>query len=216
MIDNNDILQLSNDHSIEVDSHAFYKHPIQFKNSSSNKVMSFSTMFAFDLINEHGNQGRHQFAFTIFPSGALPGPYLGELNSKNNGNISDHVFMVAFTVTHPKFSDIDDNHVVVGLIQESTDAATRVHHQCLTRGVVGNVATRISVLFFWDSCWFVLNQTDLGWIDSYRLAEIDWFMLYRSVQANIGRFRLIPALNQAKIQVRIIIYIYIYKKKKKP
>ena len=148
MNDNNDILQLSNDHSIEVDSHAFYKHPIQFKNSSSNKVMSFSTMFAFDLINEHGNQGRHHFAFIIFPSGALPGPYLGELNSKNNGNILDHVFMVAFTVTHPKFSDIDDNHVVVGLIQESTDAATGVHHQCLTRGVVGNAATRISVLFF--------------------------------------------------------------------
>ena len=72
VIDNNGILQLSNNHSVKVDSHAFYKHPIQFKNSSSGKFMSFSTTFAFALINEHGNQGRHHFAFTIFPSGDLP------------------------------------------------------------------------------------------------------------------------------------------------
>ena len=51
VVDNNGILQLSNDHSVEVDSHAFYKHPIQFKNSPSGKVMSFSTTFAFALIN---------------------------------------------------------------------------------------------------------------------------------------------------------------------
>ena len=114
VIDNNGILQLSNNHSVKVDSHAFYKHPIQFKNSSSGKFMSFSTTFAFALINEHGNQGRHHFAFTIFPSGDLPSPYLGRLNSRNDGNISDHVFMVAFTITHPKFSDINDNQVVVG------------------------------------------------------------------------------------------------------
>ena len=77
--------------------------------------MSFSTTFAFALINEHGNQGRYHFAFTISPSGALPGPYLGRLKARNDGNISDHVFMVAFIIIHPKLSDIDDNHVVVGL-----------------------------------------------------------------------------------------------------
>nr|POE90811.1 l-type lectin-domain containing receptor kinase s.4 [Quercus suber] len=114
VIDNNGVLQLTNE-SVHDDSHAFYKYPIKFKNSSSGKVMSFSTTFAFALINEHGNQGRHHFAFTISPSGALPGPYLGRLKTRNDGNISDHVFMVTFTVSHPKFSDIDDNHVVVGL-----------------------------------------------------------------------------------------------------
>ncbi|XP_075669095.1 L-type lectin-domain containing receptor kinase S.4-like [Castanea sativa] len=114
VIDNNGVLQLTNE-SVQVDSHAFYKYPVKFKNSSSGKVMSFSTTFAFALINEHGNQGRYHFAFTISPSGALPGPYLGQLKARNDGNISDHVFTVAFTIRHPKFSDIDDNHVVVGL-----------------------------------------------------------------------------------------------------
>ncbi|XP_030928769.1 L-type lectin-domain containing receptor kinase S.4-like [Quercus lobata] len=114
VIDNNGILQLTNE-SVQVDSHAFYKYPIKFKNSSNGKVMSFSTTFAFALINEHGNQGRHHFAFTISPSGALLGPYLGRLKARNDGNISDRVFTVAFTVIHLKFSDIDDNHVDVGL-----------------------------------------------------------------------------------------------------
>ncbi|XP_050246225.1 L-type lectin-domain containing receptor kinase S.4-like [Quercus robur] len=114
VIDNNGILRLTNE-SVQVDSHAFYKYPIKFKNSSNGKVMSFSTTFAFALINEHGNQGRHHFAFTISPSGALLGPYLGRLKARNDGNISDRVFTVAFTVIHPKFSDIDDNHVDVGL-----------------------------------------------------------------------------------------------------
>ena len=114
VIDNNGILQLTNE-SVQVDSHAFYKYPIKFKNSSSGKVMSFSTTFAFALINEHGNQGRYHFAFTISPSGALPSPYLGRLKARNDRNISDHIFMVAFIVNHPKFSDINDNHVVVGL-----------------------------------------------------------------------------------------------------
>ncbi|KAK4579233.1 hypothetical protein RGQ29_029063 [Quercus rubra] len=114
VIDNNGILQLTNE-SVQVDSHAFYKYPIKFKNSSSGKVMSFSTTFAFALINERGNQGRYHFAFTISPSGALPGPYLGRLKARNDGNISGHVLMVAFTITHSKFSDIDDNHVVVRL-----------------------------------------------------------------------------------------------------
>ncbi|XP_065632497.1 L-type lectin-domain containing receptor kinase S.4-like [Quercus suber] len=114
VIDNNDILQLTNE-SVQVDSHAFYKYPIKFKNSSNGKVMPFSTAFAFALINERGNQGCYHFAFTISPSGALSSPYLGRLKARNDGNISDHVFMVAFTVSHPKFSDFDDNHVVVGL-----------------------------------------------------------------------------------------------------
>ena len=114
VIDNNGILQLTNE-SVQVDSHAFCKYPIKFKNSSSGKVMPFSTTFAFALINEHGNQGCYHFAFTISPSGALPSPYLGRLKAINDRNISDHIFMVAFIVNHPKFSDINDNHVVIGL-----------------------------------------------------------------------------------------------------
>ena len=74
VIDNNGILQLTNE-SIQVVSHAFYKYPIQFKNSSNGKIMSFSTTFAFALINECGKLGGHDFAFTISHS-------LGLFNTK--------------------------------------------------------------------------------------------------------------------------------------
>nr|POE90809.1 l-type lectin-domain containing receptor kinase v.5 [Quercus suber] len=127
--------------------------------------MSFSTVFAFALINEHGNQGRHHFAFTIFPSRALPGPYLGQLNSRNDGNISYHVFMVAFIATHPKFNDIDDNHVVVDLNKESTNTAIGVPHRHPTQGGLGNAVA----------------------------PETDRFMPYQLIQADIGRFNPILA-----------------------
>ncbi|KAM3714877.1 hypothetical protein ACJW30_01G368300 [Castanea mollissima] len=106
VIDNNGILQLTNE-SVQVVSHAFYKYPIQFKNSSNGKVMSFSTTFAFALINEHGKLGGHGFAFTISPS-------LDLFNTKKDGNISGHIFKVEFTVNHKKCGDIVDNHVRVG------------------------------------------------------------------------------------------------------
>ena len=108
MIDNNGILQLTNE-SVQVVSHAFYKYPIQFKNSSNGKVMSFSTTFAFALINERGKLGGYDFAFTISPS-------LGLFNTKKDGNISDHIFKLEFhTFNHTKFGDIVDNHVRVSL-----------------------------------------------------------------------------------------------------
>ncbi|XP_075667967.1 L-type lectin-domain containing receptor kinase S.4-like [Castanea sativa] len=109
MIDNNGILQLTNESVHQVVSHAFYKYPIQFKNSSNGKVMYFSTTFAFALIKERGKLGSHDFAFTISPS-------LGLFNTEKDGNILDHIFKVEFhTFNHPKFSDIDDNHVRVCL-----------------------------------------------------------------------------------------------------
>ncbi|KAM4093953.1 hypothetical protein ACB094_06G157800 [Castanea mollissima] len=109
VIDNNGILQLTNKSVHQGVSHAFYKYPIQFKNSSNGKVMSFSTTFAFALINERGKLDGHDFAFTISPS-------LGLFNTKKDGNILDHIFKVEFhTFNRTKFGDIDDNHVRVGL-----------------------------------------------------------------------------------------------------
>ena len=114
-IDNSGLLCLTNQTSQAV-GHAFYKNPIQFKNLSSGKVMSFSTSFAFAIIDKHGKQGGDGLAFTISPtsdlSGGGAGPYLGLFNATNNGNISNNVFAVEFdTVMDSQFGDIDGNHV---------------------------------------------------------------------------------------------------------
>ncbi|GMY08464.1 L-type lectin-domain containing receptor kinase S.4-like [Fagus crenata] len=117
VIDNSGILRLTNQ-SFQVVGHAFYKNPIKFKDSSA-KLLSFSTAFAFAIKNEHGHGG-HGFAFTISPTiklpGALPGPYLGLFNNRNDGNFSNHIFAVEFdTVKDLEFGDIDDNHVGIDL-----------------------------------------------------------------------------------------------------
>ena len=117
VIDNSGILRLTNQ-SFQVVGHAFYKNPIKFKDSSA-KLLSFSTAFAFAIKNEHGHGG-HGFAFTISPTielpGALPGPYIGLFNNRNDGNFSNHIFAVEFdTVKDLEFGDIDDNHVGIDL-----------------------------------------------------------------------------------------------------
>ncbi|GMY08469.1 L-type lectin-domain containing receptor kinase S.4-like [Fagus crenata] len=66
VIDDRGILQLTNQ-SVQAVGYAFYKYPIQFKNSSG-KVMSFSTAFAFAITHEHGKQGDHGLNFTISPT----------------------------------------------------------------------------------------------------------------------------------------------------
>jgi hypothetical protein len=48
-VENNGVLQLTDYNSTMVLGHAFYSYPIQFKNSSG-EVMSFSTSFAFVII----------------------------------------------------------------------------------------------------------------------------------------------------------------------
>ncbi|KAK6146896.1 hypothetical protein DH2020_017808 [Rehmannia glutinosa] len=115
LIDNNGILQLTNETS-RLLGHAFYPSPIQFKNSTSNTVFSFSTCFVFSIHPEYPKLGGHGLAFTIAPSkelqSALPSQYLGLLNSSNGGNSSNHLFAVEFdTVQDFEFGDINDNHV---------------------------------------------------------------------------------------------------------
>uniref|UniRef100_A0A2N9IFI1 non-specific serine/threonine protein kinase n=1 Tax=Fagus sylvatica TaxID=28930 RepID=A0A2N9IFI1_FAGSY len=100
VIDDRGILQLTNQ-SVQAVGYAFYKYPIQFKNSSG-KVMSFSTAFAFAITHEHGKQGDHGLNFTISPT----------IDSGRNGNNSHHGLALEFdTVLHSKYGGIDDNHV---------------------------------------------------------------------------------------------------------
>ncbi|KAL6534307.1 hypothetical protein OROHE_013232 [Orobanche hederae] len=109
------ILQLTNETS-RLLGHAFYPSRIQFKNSTTSSVFSFSTSFAFSIHPEYPKLGGHGFAFTISPSkelqSAQPSQYLGLFNSTTVGNFSNHLFAVEFdTVQDFEFQDVNDNHV---------------------------------------------------------------------------------------------------------
>ncbi|KAL8526880.1 hypothetical protein ACS0TY_015937 [Phlomoides rotata] len=116
---NNGVLQLTNE-TTRLKGHAFYPSPIQFKNSTTDTVSSFSTCFVFLIHPEYPKLGGHGLAFAISPSNklssALPSQYLGLLNSSDIGNFSNHIFAIEFdTVQDFEFGDINDNHVGVDL-----------------------------------------------------------------------------------------------------
>ncbi|KAJ0046011.1 hypothetical protein Pint_06350 [Pistacia integerrima] len=118
-IEDNGLLKLTNTTS-RVLGHAFYSSPIKFKNSTDSKSLSFSTCFAFAIINEYPELGGHGFAFTISPTkelvGALPSQYLGLLNASDNGNLTNQIFAVEFdTVQDFEFGDINGNHVGIDI-----------------------------------------------------------------------------------------------------
>lgn len=114
-IEKNGILKLTNNIRNSV-GHAFYSTPITFKNSTTQKLSSFSTAFAFAIKTEKHNQGGHGLAFVISPkkdfSKAYATQYLGLLSYETNGNPKNDLFAVEFdTVRDLNFKDISDNHV---------------------------------------------------------------------------------------------------------
>ncbi|KAK4836741.1 hypothetical protein QYF36_027264 [Acer negundo] len=118
-IEHNGLLKLTNT-TIRVLGHAFYSSPIKFKNSTTNKSLSFSTCFAFAIVPEYAELGGHGLAFAISATkellGALPSQYLGLLNASDMGNFSNHIFAVEFdTVQDFEFGDINDNHVGINI-----------------------------------------------------------------------------------------------------
>lgn len=119
-VDKHGILQLTNNTG-RLMGHALFPAPIQFKNSDSGPVMSFSTCFVFNIVPEYPRLGGHGLAFTVSPSqdfikSALPSQYLGLLNATEVGNFSNHLFAVEFdTVQDFEFGDINDNHVGINI-----------------------------------------------------------------------------------------------------
>ncbi|XP_062155762.1 L-type lectin-domain containing receptor kinase S.4-like [Alnus glutinosa] len=118
-IEDNGILRLTNV-TQRVLGHAFYSRPIQFKNSTDGKALSFSTTFAFATCPQYASLGGHGFAFTISREkglpGALPNQYLGLLNASDVGNSSNHMFAVEFdTVLDLELGDINGNHVGIDI-----------------------------------------------------------------------------------------------------
>ncbi|XP_062157399.1 L-type lectin-domain containing receptor kinase S.4-like [Alnus glutinosa] len=118
-VENNGVLRLTDYSSIMASGHAFYSHPIQFKNSSG-EVKSFSTSFAFVIVPQPGKQGGDGLAFAISPvqgiPGGNPGSYIGLFNASNNGNVSNHILAVEFdTYMNAEYGETDNNHVAVDI-----------------------------------------------------------------------------------------------------
>ncbi|XP_059458553.1 L-type lectin-domain containing receptor kinase S.4-like isoform X2 [Corylus avellana] len=118
-VENNGVLQLTDYNSTMVLGHAFYSHPIKFKNSSG-EVMSFSTTFAFVIIPQPWRQGGDGLAFAISPvkglPGGKPGEFIGLFNASNNGNFSNHILAIEFdTYMNQEYNETDDNHVAVDI-----------------------------------------------------------------------------------------------------
>jgi hypothetical protein len=119
-IEDSGILRLTNE-TERVLGHAFYSRPIQFKNSTDGKALSFSTAFAFAIVNQNPTFGGHGLAFTISRTKELPGAltnqYLGLLNASNVDNTSNHhMFAVEFdTVLDLELDDINGNHVGIDI-----------------------------------------------------------------------------------------------------
>ncbi|XP_043712716.1 L-type lectin-domain containing receptor kinase IV.1-like [Telopea speciosissima] len=117
-ITNNGILMLANTTNQQV-GHAFYPHPLHFRNSSTGDALSFSTTFVFALWKST-RFGGPAMAFVISPSkefpGALPGNYVGLFNTTNIGNSSNHLIAIELDcLKNTEFNDIDGNHVGIDI-----------------------------------------------------------------------------------------------------
>jgi len=99
--------------------HAFYTYTLNFTSAvvpSSSSAPSFSTTFVFVIIGPYQDLSSHGLAFVLSStkdfSSALPGQFMGLLNSNNNGNPSNRLLAIELdTILNTEFSDIDGNHI---------------------------------------------------------------------------------------------------------
>ncbi|KAF2303194.1 hypothetical protein GH714_014478 [Hevea brasiliensis] len=114
------LLRLTND-TRQQKGHAFFPHPVTFKNSNGS-VFTFSTTFVFAIVPLIAGVTGQGIAFAIAPTKGLPGSfpsqYLGLFNETNNGNDTNHVVAVELDTVYSydsKFGDINDNHVGIDI-----------------------------------------------------------------------------------------------------
>ncbi|RCV13681.1 hypothetical protein SETIT_2G365200v2 [Setaria italica] len=117
----NGLLMLTNG-TIQMKGHAFHPSPLPFQDPGARNATaarSFSTTFVFAIYGPYVDLSSHGLAFFVASdkellSAALPGQFLGLLNTNNNGNRSSHVLAVEFdTLFNADFGDINSNHVGV-------------------------------------------------------------------------------------------------------
>lgn len=118
IINSSGALKLTN-RSYNVIGHAFHPNPVPIFNSSTKNVTSFSTYFVFAIVPLEKTSGGFGFAFTLSPSPGFPGAqgdhFLGVVNIMNDGNDTNHIFMVEFDTVngHNEGVDTDGNHIGV-------------------------------------------------------------------------------------------------------
>lgn len=114
----NGLLVLTNG-TIQMKGHAFHPSPLPFRAQNATAARSFSTTFAFAIFGPYIDLSSHGLAFFVSSdraalSTALPGQFLGLLNSTDNGNGRTHVFAVELdTLFNADFLDRNSNHVGV-------------------------------------------------------------------------------------------------------
>lgn len=124
----NGLLQLTNT-SKQLNGHAFYPRPFQFR-----ATPSFSTTFVFGMYPQVPHHSGSGIAFIISPSTnfeqAVTAEYLGLFNVTNNGLKSNHIFAVELdTVQNAIFRDIDGNHLGIDVNDlRSVDSASAAYY----------------------------------------------------------------------------------------
>ncbi|XXG54510.1 hypothetical protein AAC387_Pa03g2371 [Persea americana] len=99
--------------------HAFYSHPISFKDSSSGNCLSFSSTFVIALVPEYPDLNGQGMAFVLSASKNLTADKSSQdmgLSLSNKRNSSKHIVAIEFdTVKNPESEDIDYNHAGIDI-----------------------------------------------------------------------------------------------------
>lgn len=119
IVTNGGLLDLSNGTS-GLNGHAFYPTPMHFRRTPGGKVRSFSVNVVFSIFIMYADLNADGMAFFIAPtknfSDARAGKYFGLLNEKNNGNTSNHIFMIELdTYKNAELQDINENHIGINI-----------------------------------------------------------------------------------------------------
>ncbi|KAI3887562.1 hypothetical protein MKW92_022676 [Papaver armeniacum] len=132
-ITSNGVLRLTNsdDGTYQI-GHAFYSHPLRFKQNSSSSsernitstrggsVFSFSTSFVFSIVPESPGLRGQGISFVIAPQAEVPGvkssDVPGLFDTRNNGQPTNTIFAVELdTITNREFDDIQGDHVGIDI-----------------------------------------------------------------------------------------------------
>ncbi|KAI3954620.1 hypothetical protein MKW98_019751 [Papaver atlanticum] len=137
-ITSNGVLRLTNrdDGTYQI-GHAFYSHPLRFKNTKQNSystksseknitstrggsVFSFSTSFIFSIVPESPGLRGQGISFVIAPQADVPGvkssDVPGLFDTRNNGQPTNTIFAVELDTIHNReFDDIQGDHVGIDI-----------------------------------------------------------------------------------------------------
>uniref|UniRef100_A0A0E0MA41 non-specific serine/threonine protein kinase n=1 Tax=Oryza punctata TaxID=4537 RepID=A0A0E0MA41_ORYPU len=159
-------LQLTND-SNNIMGHAFFNSPVQMVRDNNADVVSFSTVFVFDIVT-NGSGGGHGLAFVVAASKVLPGAtaeqYLGLLGKNNMGDPSNHVFAVEFDTVQANglLNETNGNHVGVdlnSLVSNVSEPAAYFTDDGGERNVTLESAQPIQAWVDYDGSAKILNVT---------------------------------------------------------